>query len=88
MQADYIHKINYIFFNIGVCVIIMCYQKWYYTGKVKREVSHHSFTDILVEVPDMCITSEGVLWAAATSTGLLQIQFDTKLVSDKKCIVM
>ena len=60
--------------------------KLYNTGKVKQEVSHDNFTDIDY-ITGMCITSGGILWAAA-SKGLLQILLDAKLVPASKCIVM
>ena len=54
--------------------------KLYNTGKVKQEVSHGNFTDI-DSITGMCITSGGVLWAAALDKGLLQILLDAKLVN-------
>ena len=58
----------------------------YFTGKVKQEVSHDNFTDIDI-TNGMCITSEGVLWAARTK-GLLQILLDAKLVPASNSIFM
>ena len=51
------------------------YLYWlYYTGNLKQEVKHDKFTDIdgRDDIGGMCITSQGVLWAAARSKGLLQ----------------
>ena len=58
-----------------------------YTGKVKQEVSRDNFTDIDF-ISGMCITSEGVLWAAAIKKGLLQILLDAKIAPASKYIVM
>ena len=62
--------------------------KLYNTGKVKQEVSHDNITDIDI-ISGMCITSEGVLWAAAAKTkGLLQILLDAKIVPASNSIFM
>ena len=61
--------------------------KLHYTGKVKQEFRHGNFTGIEI-ITGMCITSGGVLWAAAASKGLLHIPLDAKLVPASYCIVM
>ena len=61
--------------------------KLYNTGKVKQEVSHDNITDKDL-ISGMCITSEGVLWAAARTKGLLQILLDAKMVPASYCIIM
>ena len=58
-----------------------------YTGQVQQVVSHDNFTNVDF-VTDMCITSEGVLWASARTKGLLQILLDAKIVPASYCIVM
>ena len=47
---------------------------FYYAGNIKQEVKHDKFTDIdgSDNFYGMCITSKGVLWAAARCKGLLQ----------------